>query len=64
MVAMTGTGTGLLAFELRRGQYRLVAEATRDGAFTPGRPFPGEIVPAALVAGPLATFATGLSLSA
>lgn len=40
------------AFELRRGEYRVVAEVSGNDTFRPTRPFPCEIVPAALVAGP------------
>ncbi|HET9898876.1 MAG TPA: Uma2 family endonuclease [Streptosporangiaceae bacterium] len=43
---------GITAFELRRGTYREVAEVTGDEVFKPTRPFPCEIVPSALVAGP------------
>ncbi len=42
----------ITAFELRRGAYRQIAEATGDEVFKPMRPFPCEIVPSALVAGP------------
>ncbi len=42
----------ITAFELRRGAYRQIAEATADEVFKPMRPFPYEIVPSALVAGP------------
>ncbi len=40
------------AFDLRRGVYRQLAEVTGDEVFKPMRPFPFEIVPSALVAGP------------
>ncbi len=40
------------AFELRRGEYRVVAEVSGGDAFRPVRPFACEIVPASLVAGP------------
>ena len=43
---------GLTAYELRRGQYRLVADVAGAEAFTTPRPFRCEIVPAALGAGP------------
>jgi Uma2 family endonuclease len=42
----------LTAFELRRGAYRQVAEVSTDEAFRTRRPFPVEVVPSALVAGP------------
>jgi hypothetical protein len=42
----------LVAHELRRGSYRQVADISGDEAFTATRPFPVEIVPSALVAGP------------
>jgi len=42
----------LTAFELRRGSYRQVAEVGGGEVFAARRPFPVEIVPAALVAGP------------
>jgi Uma2 family endonuclease len=42
----------LTAFELRRGRYRQVAEVSADEPFRTQRPFPVEIVPASLVAGP------------
>jgi Uma2 family endonuclease len=40
------------ALELRRGRYSEVANVTGDGVFRATRPFPVEVVPAALVAGP------------
>lgn len=42
----------LTAFELNRGTYREVAEATGDETFRTTRPFACEVVPAELVAGP------------
>jgi Uma2 family endonuclease len=42
----------LTAYELRRARYQQIAEVTGDQAFRAIRPFPVEIVPAALVAGP------------
>jgi Uma2 family endonuclease len=42
----------LLAFELRRGSYRQVADVSGDEPFEANRPFPVRIVPSALVAGP------------
>ncbi len=42
----------LTAFELRRGRYGEVAQVTGDEAFRPTSPFPREIIPAGLVAGP------------
>jgi len=42
----------LTAYELLAGDYRLVAEASRDEVFTAERPFSVDIVPAALVAPP------------
>lgn len=41
----------LLAFDLRRGRYRQVADVTGDEAFKAARPFPVEVVPSALVSG-------------
>jgi hypothetical protein len=41
-----------VAYELRRGSYRQVADVCADQVFRATRPFPVEIVPAALVAGP------------
>lgn len=38
------------AFELRRGDYKLVAHASGDETFRPERPFACEIIPATLVA--------------
>lgn len=40
------------AFELHRGEYRVVAEVSGYDTFRPAQPFACEIVPAALVAGP------------
>ena len=40
------------AFEHRRGRYTQVADVTGDEVFSTTRPFPVEIVPADLVAGP------------
>ena len=40
------------AFELRRGKFTEVANVTGDQVFRATRPFPVEIVPAELVAGP------------
>ena len=40
------------AFELRRGRYREVAYVTGDEVLRATRPFPVDVVPAALVAGP------------
>jgi Uma2 family endonuclease len=42
----------LTAFELRKGEYRQVAEVKGGDAFRAQRPFACEIVPAELVAGP------------
>ncbi len=42
----------LTAFELRRGRYWEVAQVAGDEAFRPTSPFPCEIIPAGLVAGP------------
>lgn len=42
----------ITAFELRRREYRQVAEVSGDGAFRATRPFAVEIVPVRLVAGP------------
>jgi len=42
----------LVALELRQGSYQQVAEVTGGEAFRATQPFPAEIVPAALVAGP------------
>jgi Uma2 family endonuclease len=40
------------AFDLKRGRYREVACVTGDDVFRATRPFPVDVVPAALVAGP------------
>jgi Uma2 family endonuclease len=45
-------GPALTAFELRRGRYRLLAEAQGDDVFHAAQPFACEVSPAALVAGP------------
>jgi len=42
----------LVAHELRRGSYRQVADVCADQVFPATRPFPVEVVPAELVAGP------------
>jgi Uma2 family endonuclease len=42
----------LVAFELKREGYRQVADVSGDEVFAASRPFPVEIVPSALVAGP------------
>jgi len=42
----------LTAYELRAGEYRLVAEASGDEVFRAQLPFSADIVPAALVASP------------
>jgi len=42
----------LTAFELRGGSYCEIAEASGSQTFSAARPFPVEVVPAALVAGP------------
>jgi len=42
----------VVALELKQGNYRQVADVTGDEAFHAAQPFPVEIVPAALVAGP------------
>jgi Uma2 family endonuclease len=42
----------LVAYELRWDSYRQVADVCADQVFSATRPFPVEVVPAALVAGP------------
>jgi Uma2 family endonuclease len=42
----------LVAYELRRDAYRQIADVSGDQMFAASKPFPVEIVPSALVAGP------------
>jgi len=42
----------IVAYELRGAGYREVADVSGDDVFRAARPFPVEIVPSALVAGP------------
>jgi Uma2 family endonuclease len=42
----------LVAYELRRDAYRQIADVSGDQVFAASKPFPVEIVPSALVAGP------------
>lgn len=42
----------MTVFELRRGEYRVVAEVSGGDTFRAAKPFACEIVPASLVAGP------------